>query len=56
MRKKLGGLDVATMYGYVPAVGLGGSFMPGGREIVNAVDHVRFLSTVTPRQVMNWKF
>ncbi|GEM34005.1 hypothetical protein NN3_50120 [Nocardia neocaledoniensis NBRC 108232] len=56
LRKKLGGLTDATMYGCVPAVGLGGSFTPRGMEIVNAVDHVRFLSTVTPRQVMNWKF
>ncbi|MGW6426794.1 GAD-like domain-containing protein [Nocardia sp. NPDC055053] len=56
LRKKLGGLDAATMYGCVPAVGLGGSFTPRGMEIVNAIDHVRFLSTVTPRQVMNWKF
>ncbi|MGW5440952.1 GAD-like domain-containing protein [Nocardia asteroides] len=54
--KKLGELDDSTMYGCVPAVGLGGSFTPRGMEIVNAVDHVRFLSAVTPRRVMNWKF
>ncbi|MFE6922455.1 GAD-like domain-containing protein [Nocardia sp. NPDC057663] len=56
VRKRLGGLDASTMYGCVPAVGLGGSFTPRGMEVVNAVDHVRFLSTVTQRQVMNWKF
>ncbi|MGM7646434.1 GAD-like domain-containing protein [Nocardia sp. JW2] len=56
VRTRLGDLDASTMYGCVPAVGLGGSFTPRGVQIVNAVDHVRFLSTVTPRQVMNWKF
>ncbi|MFE9785852.1 GAD-like domain-containing protein [Nocardia salmonicida] len=56
VRKRLGGLDASTMYGCVPAVGLGGSFTPRGMGIVNAVDHVRFLSTVTQRQVMNWRF
>ncbi|MFD3706539.1 GAD-like domain-containing protein [Nocardia sp. NPDC058658] len=56
VRKRLGGLDASTMYGCVPVVGLGGSFTPRGMGIVKAVDHVRFLSTVTPRQVMNWKF
>ncbi|MFC6011502.1 GAD-like domain-containing protein [Nocardia lasii] len=56
VRRRLGGLDSSTMYGCVPAVGLGGSFTPKGMQIVNAVEHVRFLSTVTPRQVMNWKF
>ncbi|MFI1238813.1 GAD-like domain-containing protein [Nocardia salmonicida] len=54
--KRLGKVDSSTMYGCVPAVGLGGSFTPKGMQIVKAVDHVRFLSTVTPRQVMNWKF
>ncbi|MFC6011507.1 GAD-like domain-containing protein [Nocardia lasii] len=56
VHKRLGDLDASTMYGCVPAVGLGGSFTPRGMQIVNAVEHVRFLSTVTPRQVMNWKF
>ncbi len=56
VRKRLGGLNASTMYGCVPAVGLGGSFTPRGMGVVNAVDHVRFLSTVTERQVMNWKF
>ncbi|MFC9967978.1 GAD-like domain-containing protein [Nocardia ignorata] len=54
--KMLGALDASTMYGCVPAVGLGGSFTPPGMKIVNAVDHVRFLSTVTPRRVMDWEF
>ncbi|MEV0079738.1 T6SS immunity protein Tdi1 domain-containing protein [Nocardia neocaledoniensis] len=56
LRNRLGGLDSSTMYGCVPIPELGGSFTPRGMQIVNAVDHVRFLSTVTPRQVMNWKF
>ncbi|MEV6656576.1 GAD-like domain-containing protein [Nocardia fluminea] len=54
LNKRLGGLNSSTMYGCVPAVGLGGSFTPRGMAVVNAVDHVRFLSTVTQRQVMNW--
>ncbi|WP_410871439.1 GAD-like domain-containing protein [Nocardia sp. A7] len=56
LNKRLGGLNSSTMYGCVPAVSLGGSFTPRGMGVVNAVDHVRFLSTVTQRQVMNWKF
>ncbi|MFD3428597.1 GAD-like domain-containing protein [Nocardia fluminea] len=56
LHKRLGGLDSSTMYGCVPIPALGGSFTPRGMQVVNAVDHVRFLSTVMQRQVMNWKF
>ncbi|MEV0356385.1 GAD-like domain-containing protein [Nocardia sp. NPDC050697] len=50
--KRLGPVDVDTMYGFVPASALGGAMLPENVEIVDAEVHLQILSELTPRALM----
>lgn len=51
--ERLGSVGPGTMYGFVPALALGGIMMPENVEIVDAVVHLQLLSEVTPRRVLH---
>ncbi|MFF0612733.1 GAD-like domain-containing protein [Nocardia tengchongensis] len=51
--KRLGPVGSDTMYGFVPAIGLGGAMMPERVEIVDAAVHLQLLRQTTPRTILN---
>ncbi|MFE3187585.1 GAD-like domain-containing protein [Nocardia sp. NPDC059240] len=50
--KKLGPVSHDTMYGFVPAMALGGPTLPNHAEIVDAAVHMQLLSQLNPRAMM----
>ncbi|MFC3962587.1 T6SS immunity protein Tdi1 domain-containing protein [Nocardia jiangsuensis] len=52
VRKRLGPVDVNTVYGFVPAPALGGAMLPENVEILDAEVHLQILSELTPRVLM----
>ncbi|MFE3230177.1 GAD-like domain-containing protein [Nocardia sp. NPDC059228] len=50
--KRLGPVGPTTMYGFVPALALGGPMLPNHVEIVDAAVHMEILRQVTPRTLM----
>lgn len=52
VRASKGPVGPDTVYGFVPALALGGPVRPESVEIVNAPAHLELLSDVTPRRVI----
>lgn len=50
--QKLGPLKVDEMYGFVPALALGGSQRLEGLQVVKVIEHVSFLADLGEKQVM----
>ena len=53
-REKLGLLKADEMYGFVPALALGGSIMLESLQKVKTIEHLEFLSQLTP--LADWGF
>ncbi len=47
-----GPVGPGTMYGFVPAVALGGPIRVDNIEVVDAQVHMQLLSDMTPRQII----